>query len=168
MKKLFMAALIAAATLTLTACEDGKASDSNSTSDSSSEVAQTALTPAEKTAKLLSEVSFPEMRKLESADDLKAVIGVDTEKLTEYSVYICPSGMSPDEFGILVAVDEAAAAEIKTVIDNRVAYQEDTFRNYPLAAEEVYKLDDYYVSVKGNVVSYAICADNSKASEILG
>lgn len=164
MKKVFLASLLVAASFVLTACENTNSSDASNSSD----VSQIEATPAEKTEKLLEEVSFPEMRKLDSADDLMAVVGVNADNLTDYSVYICPSGMSPDEFGIFVAKDEATASEIKTIIENRVAYQEDTFRNYPLAAEEVYKLDDYFVEVNGNVVSYAICAENSKAKDILG
>lgn len=161
MKKIITASVIAAC-LMLSGCATDTSSSGNSLNSSAVE-----LSIDERTAKALSEIAFPEMRKLETADELYAIVGVNEQSVSEFSVYTCPSGMSPDEFGILVAKDEASAADIKAVIENRIAYQEDTFRNYPLAAEQVYKLDDYYVGVKGNVVAYAICAENTKAADIL-
>lgn len=166
MKRKLMAIVIAAGCVMLTACDNGDVSDSsqgNSSIESNAEA-----TPAEKTSEMLGAVEFPEMRRLETADDLSAILGVNAADLTDYSVYICPSGMSPDEFGILVAKDETTAAAIKTTIESRIQYQSDTFRDYPLAAAEVYKLDDAFVEIDGNVVYYAICADNAAAKEILG
>lgn len=170
MKRKIMAIILAAACVTLTACDNGGNSSGDVTSDggNSSVVSDTAASPADKTAALLNGVTFPEMRKLETADDLKAILGLDETDLTDYAAYICPSGMSPDEFGVFVAKDETTAANVKTILENRVKSQEDTFRNYPLAAEEVYKLDDAFVEIDGSVVYYAICADNSKARDILG
>ncbi len=164
MKRKLMAIVLAAACVMLTACDNGNASDSGS----SSAVSDTAASPAEKTSALLDEVTFPEMRKLETADDLKAILGMDEADLTEYAAYICPSGMSPDEFGVFVAKDEATAAKIKTLLENRIKYQSDTFKDYPLAAAEVYKLEDAFAEAEGSVVYYAICADNTKARDILG
>ncbi|MGN1110076.1 MAG: DUF4358 domain-containing protein [Oscillospiraceae bacterium] len=167
MKKTLTAILALTLCLTLTACDEGTNSGSSQSSNSSS-VSETKATPAEKTASLLNEVSFPEMRKLETADDLIAILGIKVEDLTDYAAYICPSGMAPDEFGVFVAKDEVTAASIKTTIENRIKYQSDTFRDYPLAEKEVYKLDDAFVELEGNVVYYAICADNNKARDILG
>ncbi len=162
MKKIITASVLAAACIMMSGCDT-----ETSSTDSSSASSAVELSIDEKTAKVLSEITFPEMRKLETADELYALVGVSEESVSEFSVYTCPSGMSPDEFGILIAKDEAAAAEIRTVIENRISYQEETFRDYPLAAEQVYKLDDYYIGVKGNVVAYAICSENSKAADIL-
>lgn len=166
MKKTLIAILMAAACLSLTGCD--KNNDSGNNSDNTSVESNADATPAEKTSQLLGAVEFPEMRRLETADDLTAILGINEADLTDYSAYICPSGMSPDEFGVFVAKDEATAASLKTTIENRIQYQNDTFRDYPLAAEQVYKLDDAFAEVKGNVVYYAICADNTKAREILG
>ncbi len=166
MKKTLIAILMAAACLSLAGCDKDTGSGGNS--DNSSVESNAAASPAEKTSQLLEAVEFPEMRKLETADDLTAILGVNEADLTDYSVYICPSGMSPDEFGVLVAKDEATASAIKTTIESRIQYQNDTFKDYPLAAEEVYKLNDAFVEVNGNTVYYAICADNTKAMEILG
>jgi len=164
MKRKFMAIVLTAACVMLTACDNGNSSGSGS----SSVVSDTAASPEEKTSALLNEVTFPEMRKLETADDLKAILGIDEADLTEYVAYICPSGMSPDEFGVFVAKDEATAANIKSLIESRIKYQNDTFKDYPLAAAEVYKLEDAFAEAEGNVVYYAICADNIKARDILG
>ncbi len=165
MKKTLIAILTAAACLSLAGCDKDPGSGSNS--DNSSVESNSAASPAEKTSQLLGEVEFPEMRRLETADELTAILGVNESDLTDYAVYICPSGMSPDEFGVLVAKDESAAAAIKTTIESRIQYQNDTFRDYPLAAAEVYKLSDAFVEIDGNTVFYAICADNTKAREIL-
>ncbi len=171
MKKTVIAILLTAACLSLAGCEknndSGKNSDNSSPVSNVSDVSNAEAAPAEKTSQLLEAVDFPEMRKLETADDLTAILGVNAADLTDYSVYICPSGMSPDEFGVLEAKDEATAASIKTTIEKRIQSQNDTFRDYPLAAEEVYKLNDAFVEIDGNVVFYAICADNTKAREIL-
>ncbi len=166
MKKTLIAILMAAACLSLAGCDKDPGSGSNS--DNSSPVSNAEAAPAEKTSQMLGAVDFPEMRKLETADDLTAILGVNAADLTDYSVYICPSGMSPDEFGVLVAKDEATAAAVKTTLEKRIQSQNDTFRDYPLAAEEVYKLNDAFVEINGNTVFYAICADNTKAREILG
>ncbi len=159
-----MAIALAAACVTLTACDNGNGSGS----EGSSVVSNAAASPAEKTSALLDEVTFPEMRKLETSDDLKAILGLDEADITEYSAYICPSGMSPDEFGVFVAKDEATAEKIKTLLESRIKYQSDTFKDYPLAAAEVYKLEDAFADAEGSVVYYAICADNTKARDILG
>ncbi len=164
MKRKLMAIALAAACVTLTACDNGNGSGS----EGSSVVSNAAASPAEKTSALLDEVTFPEMRKLETSDDLKAILGLDEADITEYSAYICPSGMSPDEFGVFVAKDEATAEKIKTLLESRIKYQSDTFKDYPLAAAEVYKLEDAFADAEGSVVYYAICADNTKARDILG
>ncbi len=154
----------------LTACDNGDNSGSGNSSGggNSSVVSDTAASPAEKTSALLNEVSFPEMRKLETADDLKVILGLDEADITEYAAYICPSGMSPDEFGVFAAKDEETAAKIKGLLESRIKYQSDTFKDYPLAAAEVYKLEDAFAEAEGNIVYYAICADNNKARDILG
>ncbi len=165
-----MAIVLAAACVMLTACDNGDNSGSGNSSGggNSSAVSNNAASPAEKTSALLDEVTFPDMRKLETSDDLKAILGLDEADITEYASYICPSGMSPDEFGVFVAKDEATAAKIKTLLENRIKYQSDTFKDYPLAAAEVYKLEDAFAESEGTVVYYAICADNTKARDILG
>ncbi len=165
-----MAIALASACVTLTACDNGNISGSGNFSGdgNSSVVSDTAASPAEKTSALLNKVAFPEMRMLETADDLKAILGLNEADITEYASYICPSGMSPDEFGVFVAKDEATAANIKTLLENRIKYQSDTFKDYPLAAAEVYKLEDAFAEAEGSVVYYAICADNTKARDILG
>ena len=71
----------------------------------------------------------------------------------------------PDEFGIFVAADEDAAAEIETALNSRIESQKETFTDYTPA--EMYKFDDCFVTKSGTTVCYAVCADNTSAQEIL-
>lgn len=133
-----------------------------STSDSVSE-----KSISDKTAQLQEELEFPSMVAVKE-DNLEVYFGLTKDDVTEYSAYICGSGAAPDEFGIFIAKDENAASKIKDCLENRVESQKKTFEDYPLAANEMYKLDDCFVSVNGTTVTYAICANNNRAKDILG
>ena len=173
---LAVAALICTA---FTACSGGGSSDSApssstassggaSTDQSSSAPESTAtVSPSEKTNALKNAVEFPSMVEV-TENNLDPYYGIDSADLTDFSAFICPTGVSPDEFGVFVAKDADAAARIEEALKKRVESQDKIFRDYPAAAEYVYKLDDCFVKVNENVVSYAICADNLKAKELLG
>ena len=123
------------------------------------------LTPAEKTQKVLDTVTHPELVEVTS-DRLSAYYGIEDAKVTDYSAYVCGSGAMPDEFGVFVAVDESAAAEIEASLNDRIEKQKSTFADY--TPDEMYKFDDCFVNTNGTTVSYAVCADNSFALETFG
>ncbi len=166
MKKFFSIVMIAVMCAAFTACEStdsGSKSDNKSSSDMQSSTAVTKK-PSEKATELLGAVTFPEMI-LKDMEFVEVTFGITADMVTEHCLYICGSGAMPDEFGIFVASSEDAASQIKSKIDARIAYQKDTYTDYTPA--EVYKLDDSFCEVNGNTVIYAICADNTKAREIL-
>lgn len=120
-----------------------------------------------RTKQLMENVEFPTMVAVKD-DNLEVYYGFTKDKVEEYSAYICGSGAMPDEFGIFIAKDEESAASISQLLNDRVESQKKTYEDYPLAANELYKLDDCFVNVNGTTVTYAICADNNRAKEILG
>ena len=164
-KTLLISALAAALCITLCACNNG--GDSKESENSGSSVQnEVTKTPAEKTEELLNTLNFPQMVEIKG-ETLEATLGnaITVSELSDYSVFRCGSGANPDEFGILVANDAETAAKIKQALDSWVEYQSGLYRDYTPA--EAYKLDDCFVELRGNTVTYAICEDNSKARQIL-
>jgi hypothetical protein len=169
MKKTIIALSLSLACIMAAGCSNSSTASSGSSSESSSSEntasETTNKTAAEKTAQLLEEVEFPSMVEVTS-DKLSTYYKIEEDSVTEFSAYVCGSGAMPDEFGIFVAVDEDAAAEIKSALDTRIEKQTETYTDY--TPDEMYKFDDCFVSVSGNTVVYAVCADNSAAKDILG
>lgn len=161
MKKILLSVITAALVCSLCGC--GSSSTSGS-STSTSSVSQTTLSAKEKAEKLLGAVEFPSMVEV-TADKLDIYFGIAEDEVKEYSVYICGSAAMPDEFGVFVAKDADTAAKIKTAVEKRIEAQKKTYSDYK--PDEMYKIDDSFVNVNGTSVSYAICADNTKAAEIL-
>ena len=85
MKKIAIAAAALLCCAALAGC-GGNTKDSGSSAASTAESA--ALTPAEKTQKLLDTVTHPELVEVTS-DRLSAYYGVESDKVTEVSAYIC-------------------------------------------------------------------------------
>ncbi len=164
--KLFTTALTAA--ILLTGCsgegtgtqsEQGEESDNTIVSDTSEK------SISEKTAELLTAVELPGMAEV-TEDRLTVYYGIDSASVTEFSAYVAGAGAYPDEFGIFVAVDEAAAAAIETSLYDRIEKQKSTYADY--SPDEMYKFDESFVQVEGNTVCFAVCADGAVAEEILG
>ena len=100
-----------------------------------------------------------------SKDTVNARFGIEEADVADISAYICGSGAMPDEFGIFRATDADAARRIEEALTKRIERQRKTFQDY--TPGEMYKFDGSFVDISGNVVTYAICADNSKAKELL-
>lgn len=161
MKKIisiFAAVMICAA---LTGC--GNSSESSTPAQSTEGLAAEGGLDS-KTAALMDSVEHPEMVSVKT-DTVKDRFGIEEADVSELSAYICGSGAMPDEFGIFRAADADAAKRIVEALDKRIERQRKTFQDYTPA--EMYKFDDCFVETSGNVVIYAICADNSKAKELL-
>lgn len=161
MKKFTFAAL--AACLLLTGCGNN-GGESASTGDTST-VAPAAKTPVEKTAELLEAVELPEMAEV-TADKLLAYYGIEEADVSEFSAYVAGAGVYPDEFGVFVAADEAAADKIFEKLDKRIEKQKSTYADY--SPDEMYKFEGAYLHKDGVNVSFAVCADNDAAADILG
>lgn len=158
MKKIILA-LIAAAFVcaSFTGCGTDAGSGSAAVSADTS--------PQSKTAALAETVTLPEMVEVK-AEQLGDRYGIDSADVTEFSAFVCGSGAMPDEFGVFVAKDADAAKRVSEALTKRVENQTKTYKDYTPA--EAYKLEDSFVETKGSTVFYAICADNSKARELLG
>lgn len=164
MKKIIVTVITAVLVCSMCGCGNGGGSSQNS-SQTSSSASQSALSLSEKTKKLMDEVKFPSMVEV-NQDKLELYFDVSEGDVTEYSAYICGSGAMPDEFGVFTAKDADTAAKLKASIEKRIESLRKTYADY--TPKEMYKLDDSFVNVNGNTVSYAVCADNAKAKDILG
>ncbi len=164
MKKIILTVITAALVCSMCGCGNGGGSSQNS-SQTSSSASQSALSLSERTKKLLDEVKFPSMVEV-NQEKLELYFDVSEGDVTEYSAYICGSGAMPDEFGVFTAKDADTAAKLKASIEKRIESLRKTYADY--TPKEMYKLDDSFVNVNGNTVSYAVCADNAKAKDILG
>ncbi len=120
---------------------------------------------SKKTSALLEEIDLPEMVEI-TADGLNLFFGVDEADVSEFSAYLCGSGAVPDEFGIFIVKDADAADRVAAALNERAERQRKMFKDY--LPNEMYKFDDCFVEINGTVVTYAVCADNSKAIELLG
>lgn len=160
MRKIALAAAVIAASMMFTAC-----GGSTSSTGDSSDVGAEERSISEKTAELLSAVEFPEMAEV-PAENLMVYYKLDSADITEFSAYVAGAGVYPDEFGIFVAKDAETAASVKERLEERVEKQRNTYADY--SPDEMYKFDDYFVSVNGSVVSFAVCGDNTAAKDILG
>ncbi len=174
-----MAIAMAAALALMAGCGDKTGSDNQSgtldvsdasNASSASNASNVATSEAdvksasERVAELAGQIELPSMAEV-TADNLSTFLGIDPEKVSEFSAQICASGAMPDEFGVFVAVDEDAAADIKSTLESRIEKQRDTYKDY--TPDEMYKFDDCFAEQDGNCVFYAICADNKLAADIL-
>lgn len=166
MKKRIVALLAAAALcVSFTGC-------SNEGSGSGSSVAAaSSKTAADKASELIAAVPFTDAdgntydSRAVTADQLKDIMGVDSADVTEFAAYICPTGAIPDEFGVFTAKDADAAKRVETALTNRMEQRKSSFKDYK--PKEMSKFDDGFVETSGTTVIYAVCADNSKARELL-
>lgn len=126
-------------------------------SDNTSEISR-------KTSALLDALELSSMVEV-TADELSIFFGIDEADVSEFSAYICGSGAVPDEFGIFAANDSETAERIADALNKRAEKQSNMFKDY--LPNEMYKFDNYLVEVNGNIVTYAVCADNSIARDIL-
>ncbi|MBS7369165.1 MAG: DUF4358 domain-containing protein [Oscillospiraceae bacterium] len=162
MKKIKTMLIAGLAVIMLAGCANNNSSDAPSDSVSES---VSAKTPAEKTAELLEGIEHPEMVEVTS-DRLKMYYKTEESAVKEFSAYVCGSGAMPDEFGVFVCTDNAAAEALKTELEARIEKVRETFADYTPA--EMYKFDDSFVNVNGDTVSYAVCANNELAKNIFG
>ena len=115
--------------------------------------------------KLRNEITYVDSLNTLSDAMIQKIYGIAPEKYTSGRVYI--GGVSTaEEIACFDAVDEAAAAEIKTACENRIAAQIKSVESYN--PNELPKLQDPVLVVKGNSVLMCLSNDNDKANSIIG
>ncbi|MBR1724162.1 MAG: DUF4358 domain-containing protein [Ruminococcus sp.] len=172
-------ALTLAASMSLTACGDNSSDDSGEA-------------PAETTAANAGEgdggeqTNDPDEARLAAnyyADDLfngieyvdqlaeiapemvEKLYGISPDKYTTGKVYV--GGVATtEEIACFDAVEETAAGEIKTALENRIVAQMKAVEDYN--PDELVKLNDPVLITHGNSVYMCLSNDNDKAKEIIG
>ena len=119
--------------------------------------------PSEITAAIMSEITIPSAVEKDK-DGIGAYFTVDTAQLEDLSVYVCGSGAFPDELTVLKMTSaeqaQAAAEAVQAHLDSQI----ELYRDY--TPNEMYKLDEASVTVKGDYVMLFVCENDARAMEI--
>ncbi len=115
--------------------------------------------------RLRNEITYVDSLNELSSSMITKIYGIAEDKYTSAKVYV--GGVSTaEEIACFDAVDEAAAAEIKTACENRIAEQIKSVESYN--PPELEKLQNPVLVVKGNQVLMCLSNDNDKAKSIIG
>ncbi len=96
---------------------------------------------------------------------VEKLYGISQDKYTSGKVYV--GGVATvEEIACFDAVDEAAAGEIKSALEARIEAQKKAVEDYN--PDELPKLNDPVLVVKGSSVYMCLSNDNAKAKEIIG
>lgn len=90
--------------------------------------------------------------------------GFSNEEINEIISYQ-GSGATSEELVILQATDKSQLNSIKDKISNRLTERKEAFESY--LPEEVFKIDDHLLDIKGNYVILCISNDSSKVEEVI-
>ncbi len=98
-----------------------------------------------------------------SADDMIDYYGIESAKISELVAVQDACGYK-DEIVMIKAVDEAAAQEIASLLNEHIDYQKESMQNYDAAQFEI--LGKSKVDVKGQYVAMFISSSQDKMLEI--
>ena len=90
--------------------------------------------------------------------------GFSNEEINEIVSYQ-GSGATSEELVILQATDKSQLNSIKDKISNRLTERKEAFESY--LPEEVFKIDNHLLDIKGNYVILCISNDSSKVEEVI-
>ena len=163
------AVMMASACMAMTSCGSEEQPAETTAPAASAEPAQApaaaASTASDIADKLRSDITYVDSLNELSAAMIEKIYGIPEAKYTNGKVYI--GGVSTaEEIACFDAVDEAAAAEIKTACDNRIAAQIKSVESYN--PNELPKLQNPVLVVKGTQVLMCLSNDNDKAKSIIG
>ena len=113
--------------------------------------------------KISESVSMPEETIELQGEDLLDYYGIESEKVAEYKAVQDACGYK-DEIVLIKAVDESAAAEIESLLNEHIDYQKDSMKNYDPAQYEILGASE--VTVNGVYVAMFISAEQSTMLEI--
>ena len=112
------------------------------------------------TASIISDFSSDSMTEL-SADRVNSYYDIDLKKLDDFSIYIEGSGGYADEVAIFKVKDNKDIEDIKASINDRIKNRLKDFDGYN--SEELVKIKDNLVLVKGKYILFVISENNDKA-----
>ncbi|MCD7741888.1 MAG: DUF4358 domain-containing protein [Ruminococcus sp.] len=160
---LILAAMSAA--MVFSSCGD---EDSDSTTESvGAEAAQadTSVTAEQMADNLFSGIEYVDDLNTISEEMIEKLYGISSDKYTSARVYV--GGVSTaEEIACFDAVDSDAADEINSACEKRIAAQITSVEDYN--PDELDKLNDPVLVIKGNSVYMCLSNDNDKAEEIIG
>lgn len=111
------------------------------------------------------EVGFKDEMSLLEAGMFEYLYEIDESLIKDKVVYVS-TGATAEEIAIFEAVDKDAAEEIKNGVSQRIEDQKESFESY--IPEEMVKLNNPVLEVKGKYVILCISDNNDKAKEIIG
>ncbi|MBE6658994.1 MAG: DUF4358 domain-containing protein [Ruminococcaceae bacterium] len=112
--------------------------------------------PAVLYGQIAEKTTLPAMVTL-TADELYDVIGIDPAWYSASAAYFAADGTAPDEILIFLAVDEAAAESLVSVLGTRLQYKQDSASQY--LTENQPMLESGVVRRDGLTVSLLVAAD---------
>lgn len=160
MKKKIISVLMAAMCLATASC----ASAETPVSTQKEEVKEIVIAAGDVTGAVLAEIPINSAIEKGIADLEFYFTELDTSKLTDSSYYMCASGAYPDEIAVFVFDSADSAATAESAVKARLDKQISVYESY--TPEEMYKLEDAVLSVRQNVILYAVTENNSRVQEI--
>ncbi|MEG2429074.1 MAG: DUF4358 domain-containing protein [Oscillospiraceae bacterium] len=110
------------------------------------------------------QVSFPEMADITS-EQIELNYQIKADKIEKSKCIVSGGGSTADEVMGIKMKTTADVAAAKTLIDERIKSQKETFVSYN--PEEVPKIETAVVVEKGQYLFVAITNDNAKAKKII-
>ena len=90
----------------------------------------------------------------------ETLYAVKQEDVDDWAIYVS-TGATAEEIAVMEARDEAAAARVRTAIEQRIEDQKESFEDYVPA--ELVKLGSPVLEVRGRYVLLCICDDPAQA-----
>ena len=148
----------------LAACGDKKDDSSKDTkTESTTAAVQEDFSVSELADKLKAEGSFTDLAPLDSKIG-ERLYDLDAEQI-EADAYYSNSNATAEDVAVIKVKDESYTATVKKAIEDRVAEQKESFKDYNAA--EVPKLEDAVIKVSGKYVVFVVSGDSAKAKDII-
>lgn len=163
-KKIVCAALISAMVCGAASCTGSQPAETAGADTTAAAAPVSDASAADVTKAVLDEITINSAFE-KSKDSLGDYFdGLDTDKITDSSFYICASGAYPDEIAVFKFAGADDAKKAVAAVNERLEYQKKTYKDY--TPEEYYKLEDAVVEQTGEWLVYIVTSDNSRAKEI--
>ena len=144
-----------------------KTSTTTSSAAASAKSSQAAVVDVTKIAdRLLNEIKYDDKLAEAEKESLDVIYpGLPKDKIKAMKIYVSSSGGTSEEIAAFEANDEETAKEIETKLKERVETHNTSFKNY--VPEELKRLENALVILKGNYVYLSVSGDPDKAKSII-